>query len=1475
MKQHNEISLKQRFVLILFIGFLTGIIGINSCITSMAADCAEDMAVYPGVMVSPDQTAWTTDYMDRTNERMPEGYTISTGQSTGLRELETGEHYYKAATEGSIPIGKWVVAWPNAQCIHYYKAQNYKGFQVKEGICEKYYNNGWNAYCADCNEVVADMLFYAKSDTVKGILSMPAQSCYLYVCPHCEGLEQGSPYQHMCKKISYNRYIIRYDENAPADTNVNGYMAVTRHMYQNATVYEGMDAAAIGYSDKKLRKNNYEAQGYIFCGWNTAADGTGEAWEDGQEIINLSSENHAVVVLYAQWEKAESTLCIDPGGGIYNGNEGITSVTKKYGETYALDSGKLVPPEGYVITFEANGGTDVDDLRTEKSLYIWQKGDDFQGDFEENVYTFSAQDRHTDRVTAIYQDVPFSLPQATKPGYIFGGWYEDEACTEFVGHPGEEMTADCDMTLYARWSELVLTAIDDYESYDGSGAVDLYWFQPEEKEKYYKLYQSVNKTEWEMIYDADTITNSVTNVAETIDYYSSVKTYLVQRAGYYTLSAFGAKGGDLGTLQGGAGGYTTATYWLKKGDIITIYGGTAGGETEGGVNDSIANGGAANSIDGAGGGAATEIYITRNGIKDLLMIAGGGGGANVSYAGGMGGDSLTSVNNSAGADSVNGGSGGGAQGGAANGGRVLTTIDNPAMEDIAFMSHIPKTYRNYSNHAITGYMGENKTGYPVYETDIQDRAPWYRDAVQVIGDLNREISITDTERYKDEYHYNTSTNRIASVGKSPYFDCFQAGRGFARTFTATYPTNGNTNLVLSAGQQTSWRANRGYIEFIVTDADTDTEIQTIRVVEADAKYDDYRNSDGDISVSGHHMHVGCWTDIRIPEGVENVTITAKIYIFASTGHTNAFLTDTYFYGKEIASIGPTMGGTSYINTGYGCKNQTYEGGKNSGDGYGMITGKIEAYLEQNFLENVRARDMQAPAAVVLKQENIKTADDNMVNVTWEEPKDRGTVYYHKCESYFGGAKELESNVTKNTIATGVKGYYYYVDLKEIGIVTTSDIYVENKEHMGKISIPLHEREKYLHVAAVDYAGNLGDTANIKLGAEEETMPWSVHLFTEQLSLEETDFVYPADEKSWFVKADGVTEHMLNISVGIEDGDIDLFQVDRVRLHANNGVVREWLQTAVPRGDPALSEEIFLNSELNMNMSDYMGKLLQPGIALSKRTNHAVRLTLKQNFSLSQDASEIYLYPEAVAECEGEEYVSEGEQDILHGLTIIPDGRSPEIAGLEELRKLKVLDMTEQSKQITLRATDDLSGLQEFVLMLHNRDNHTKAEFLADNEGWIEVEIQKENPLFVGELSITALAVDRVGNATVIGEEGLTFTLETDLYKEKNPEEHIFKTGEGAILEIATSGYVERIEVIFPDELLGVEQDLNCTYEYEYPALRNKESLKFHIPLGIAEREYEITVKAYKNGQVLISKPTFVVVEGTVLDELRTRIRNNG
>ena len=292
-------------------------------ITSHAAENVWEMGQFPNVSLSPDgsERAWTTDAGDKTNERLPYQYTVDMHAESTLGLPGMGEHYYGKQAEGSVTIGKWVVMHTPGQCIHAptVTKDTFAGFTYSNDICHSYYNNGWFAYCVDCGEIAAHMLIYARESTVKQITSMPASSTYVYLCPHCTHLEQGYRYQHYCKGISSNRYRVTYRPNDPADSTVAGYMAPTMHMYDNSTTYNGEPASETGYTDKALRKNSLTCTGYVFVGWNTKADGSGQGFSDGQQVLNLTIEDNGTVKLYAQWIKAEGSLLLDAGGGTYKG----------------------------------------------------------------------------------------------------------------------------------------------------------------------------------------------------------------------------------------------------------------------------------------------------------------------------------------------------------------------------------------------------------------------------------------------------------------------------------------------------------------------------------------------------------------------------------------------------------------------------------------------------------------------------------------------------------------------------------------------------------------------------------------------------------------------------------------------------------------------------------------------------------------------------------------------------------------------------------------------------------------------------------------------------------------------------------------------------------------------------------------------------------------------------------------------------
>ena len=63
---------------------------------------------------------------------------------------------------------------------------------------------------------------------------------------------------------------------------------------------------------KALTTCAYTRTGYHFNGWNTEADGSGTAYADGQEVLNLTAEPDATVTLYAQWTANTYTVHFVP-----------------------------------------------------------------------------------------------------------------------------------------------------------------------------------------------------------------------------------------------------------------------------------------------------------------------------------------------------------------------------------------------------------------------------------------------------------------------------------------------------------------------------------------------------------------------------------------------------------------------------------------------------------------------------------------------------------------------------------------------------------------------------------------------------------------------------------------------------------------------------------------------------------------------------------------------------------------------------------------------------------------------------------------------------------------------------------------------------------------------------------------------------------------------------------------------------------
>ncbi len=205
---------------------------------------------------------------------------------------------------------------------------------------------------------------------------------------------------------------------------------------------------------QNLTANTFTRTGYTVIGWNTAADGTGTPYKEGEQVINLTTEPNGTVTLYAQWTANEYTVTFDPNGG-----EGIIS-----SQSFTYDTAQKLTGNGFTRTgYTFDGWKDdygnsyfdeeiVENLTSELNgnvtLYAQCKANSYSVSLNLNGGRFAdgAQD-----VTSYTYGAVTLLPDVTRSGYRFEGWYADE---EFQDGPYTEISA-ADLgnkTFYARWS---------------------------------------------------------------------------------------------------------------------------------------------------------------------------------------------------------------------------------------------------------------------------------------------------------------------------------------------------------------------------------------------------------------------------------------------------------------------------------------------------------------------------------------------------------------------------------------------------------------------------------------------------------------------------------------------------------------------------------------------------------------------------------------------------------------------------------------------------------------------------------------------------------------------------------------------------------------------------------------------------------------------------------------------------------------
>ncbi len=200
--------------------------------------------------------------------------------------------------------------------------------------------------------------------------------------------------------------------------------------------------------------------GFHFVDWNTSADGTGTAYQDGAEY-DFTLGN---LTLYAQWAPNTVTFYENDSGSDTIHSVESDSVAAPL--TLFADLAPAFANPGYAFagwsTSANGGGTSYANGAT----YDFTLGNlDLYAQWTANTYTvaFDAGGGTVATSSATYTtgSAPLTLPSPTQQGFSFDGWFSAPTGGTLIGLAGASFTPTASTTLYAQWTANTYTVAFD------------------------------------------------------------------------------------------------------------------------------------------------------------------------------------------------------------------------------------------------------------------------------------------------------------------------------------------------------------------------------------------------------------------------------------------------------------------------------------------------------------------------------------------------------------------------------------------------------------------------------------------------------------------------------------------------------------------------------------------------------------------------------------------------------------------------------------------------------------------------------------------------------------------------------------------------------------------------------------------------------------------------------------------------------
>ena len=221
---------------------------------------------------------------------------------------------------------------------------------------------------------------------------------------------------------------------------------------------------------QNLSPNAFTRDGYTFTGWKRAD--TGDAYQDGQQVANLTSTPNGIVTMIAQWTPNPASINYDPNPptGRTPGGQGTANWTGHTGDTPTIgQNGWTI--DGYTFigwntsadgkgTAYAPGTTWI--ANGTLTLYAqWTPGQ-ASLTYDGNGATGGKTDPQTGKTD---EKINVRDNGFTRDGYTFVTWNTQADCKGNAVKPNSEWTLRGSSTLYACWAGNAQTL-----TYHGNGA---------------------------------------------------------------------------------------------------------------------------------------------------------------------------------------------------------------------------------------------------------------------------------------------------------------------------------------------------------------------------------------------------------------------------------------------------------------------------------------------------------------------------------------------------------------------------------------------------------------------------------------------------------------------------------------------------------------------------------------------------------------------------------------------------------------------------------------------------------------------------------------------------------------------------------------------------------------------------------------------------------------------------------------------